>query len=92
MMLFSIFFMFNVPVNNFSVMSGWFPVFLGWTSTKQQISVFLKDTTVTLSAISIELATLQSPVWCSSNWATAIHTKNGIKLLLQHECHNKYKA
>ena len=29
--------MFHVPVNNFSVMSGRFPVFLGWTSTKQRI-------------------------------------------------------
>ena len=25
------------PVNNFSVMPGWFPVFLGWTSTIQRI-------------------------------------------------------
>ena len=29
--------MLYVPVNNFSVMLGPFPVFLGWTSTKQRI-------------------------------------------------------
>ena len=29
--------MLYVIVNNFSVMSGRFPVFLGWTSTKQRI-------------------------------------------------------
>ena len=27
----------NVKITNFSVMSGQFPVFLGWTSTKQRI-------------------------------------------------------
>ena len=30
--------MLYVPVNNFSAMSGQFPAFLGWTSTKQQIT------------------------------------------------------
>ena len=33
-----------IPVNNISVMSGQFPVFLGCTSTKQRIKLFLKDT------------------------------------------------
>ena len=33
----------NVPANNFSVMSG--QVFLGWTSTKKDKCVLLKDTT-----------------------------------------------
>ena len=27
----------NVPVNNFSIILGWFPIFLRWTSTKQRI-------------------------------------------------------
>ena len=30
---------FYIPVNYFSVMSGWFPVFLGLTSAKQQIKL-----------------------------------------------------
>ena len=37
---------------NVSVMSGQFPVFLGWTNTKQRIkclTVFLRDTTVSCS-------------------------------------------
>ena len=34
--------MLYVPVNNFSVMSGW--IFLGPTSTKQRISLNLSDT------------------------------------------------
>ena len=29
--------MLYIPVSNFSVTLGWFPVFLGWTSTKQQL-------------------------------------------------------
>ena len=33
------------PSQQFSLMLGQFPVFLGLTSTKQQISVVLKDTT-----------------------------------------------
>ena len=41
---------------NFSVMSWRFPVFLGWTSTKKQISVYK----VTL--VSLEIATVRSRV------------------------------
>ena len=33
-----------VTVNNFSVMLGWFPVFLGQTSIKMHIMCLLKDT------------------------------------------------
>ena len=32
-----------VSVNNFSVMSGRFPVILGWTSTKQKSLCFAKE-------------------------------------------------
>ena len=35
----------NVPVNNFSVMSGWSQHFLGLTSTVESYCVLLKDTT-----------------------------------------------
>ena len=39
-----------VPINNFSVMSGW--VFLGWTSTKQQIKFIAQGhNTLSLPAV-----------------------------------------
>ena len=45
--------MLYIPVNNFSVMPGRFPVFLGSTSTKQSIkSVLLKETTQCLQRVS----------------------------------------
>ena len=52
-----------IPVDNFLVMLGQFPVFLGWTSTKQQIKCLVQGhNTVTLPVVSLELATLWSPV------------------------------
>ena len=57
MVLFAL--MLYVPVNNFSVMSGLFSVFLGWTSTKQQTKSLAQEyNTVTL--VSLELATIWS--------------------------------
>ena len=59
-----------IPVNNFSVMSGQLPVFLGWTSIKQLIkSLAQGQNTVTQPAVSLKLATLRSLVWHSTNWA-----------------------
>ena len=52
------------PVNNFSVMSGRFPVFLGGTSTKQQIKCLAPGyNIVTPPVVSLELATLRSPIY-----------------------------
>ena len=65
--------MFYAPVKRFPVMSGWFPIFLGWTSTKQRIKYLAKGhNTVTPAAVSLELATVWSPVQPSTNWATAL--------------------
>ena len=52
-----------VAINNFSVMLEWFPVSIGWTSTKaaaDKMSCFWKDSTqwLELQAVSLELATL----------------------------------
>ena len=52
-------------VNNFSHTSGWFLVFLGWTSTKQRIEC-LADGHNTVTPVSLEIATLQSHDWCST--------------------------
>ena len=61
---------------HFSVMSAWFPVFLGWTSTKQQIKCLAqRHNTVTPPTVRLELATLQSPVYSSTIWATALHKR-----------------
>ena len=50
--------MLYITVNYFSVVSGWFPVFLGWTSTKQPTKCLAQGhNTVTLLAVSLELAT-----------------------------------
>ena len=59
------------PNQKFLVKFGRFPVFLGWTITKQRIRCLAHGhTTVTL--VSLELAALRSPV--SSSWATALLT------------------
>ena len=55
--------MLYAPVNNFSVMLGRCSVFLGWTSTKQQIMDLAQGhNTVTLPGVNLKLATLQYPV------------------------------
>ena len=46
-----------ISVNNFSVMSGKFPVFLGKTSTKQRIKCFAQGHN-TVSTVSFEPVTL----------------------------------
>ena len=35
--------MLYIPINNFSVMSRWFPVFLGWTSTNEESSSSVEE-------------------------------------------------
>ena len=62
--------MLYVPNNNFSDMSGWLPVFLSWTSTTKCLAQ--GHNTVTPPVVSFELATPQSPLKYSSNWATAL--------------------
>ena len=42
-----------VPVNNFSVMSGHYPVFLGLTSTKQRIKFGLAQGFNTVPLVSL---------------------------------------
>ena len=53
--------MLNILINNFSVMSWQFPVFLGITSTKQPVKCLAEGhntyTTVTLLTVSLKLAT-----------------------------------
>ena len=46
--------MLYIPVNNFLVISGWFPVFLGWGESVQGNN--------TVTPLSLELTTLWSPV------------------------------
>ena len=62
-----------IPIVNFSVMSG--RVFLGWTSTKQRIKCLAQGhNIVTPPRVRLKPATLPSPVWHSTNWATALRT------------------
>ena len=51
-----------VPVNNFSVMSWCFPVFMVWTSTKQRIRCLAQGHT-TVPPLSIELGLLLAIKW-----------------------------
>ena len=53
--------MLYVPVNIFSVTSGHFPVFLGWTSTTQRMKS-LGQGHNTVTPVSLKLATLWSQV------------------------------
>ena len=53
--------MLYIQVNNFSIISGQFPVFLGWTGTKQQTKCLVQGHN-TMTPVCLELATLQSPV------------------------------
>ena len=48
-------------INNFSTMLGWFPVFLGWTSTKQRIKC-LAHWHNTVTSVSLEPVTLRSQI------------------------------
>ena len=57
---------FYVPVNNFQLC-------LDGTSTKQRIKCLAQlHNTVIPRAVNLELATLRSPVYGSTNWATAL--------------------
>ena len=60
--------MLYIPVNIFLVMSERFPVFLGWTSTKQQIECLVQGH----NTVSLKLATFRSPALCSTNWAHTV--------------------
>ena len=53
--------MLYIQVNNFSVMLGHFPVFLGYTNTKQRIK-YLAQGHNTVPPVSLEPATLLSEV------------------------------
>ena len=54
------------PNQQYFVMLGQFPVFLGCTITKQQVKCYAQGhNTVTL--VSLELATIRTPILCSTN-------------------------
>ena len=81
-----------VPVNNFSVMSGQYPVFLGWTSTKQQIKCHVQGhNTVTTRKSLIPSPTLYQLSHYALMWFSALITREGKRSVFGHLLYDIYK-